>query len=892
MTTKNKTVKFISALLIISMIAPAVLLSKPKQAEALSSGAPGGFTANQTPQNIVGAAVCGAAGVGGAAGGAVDGAVTKLTGLGTSVPVSDSVSHGLLTPIAASTTTSTCIQTWTNVFEYVTKAIIKMAAKALLRKMTQDTINWINSDFHGAPLFLENPGSFFNDIAKSELKGMVDEFGYDDLAYPFGRQFALNAIDSYKRQLRDNARYTLSKAMNREQLRLFREDFDYGGWNGFLINTQYPQNNYLGFQMLMNDNLASRIEGTAQAPAKKYQDLLQQGMGFLSPQKCPSNPRYNDGLNEFQRPSFHYDVPPPVQIEVNSSTSEADMIRMQEENEKYLEEKTKAKEEWAIKNTCPGGLVNTTPGSVAANKLFNELDSPRMMTALDGALGNSVAAIFDALIQHFFDKGLNALSDFIKPQPSFNDHWSYNGNTLNNTNSNAVWSYNDNNLVSDPNALDIPQNVSVGIGETTSIEIFGGKKQYHIQTQNNQSKAIATARIDDPVPGSFLNSLTVIGVAHGETTIVVEDSTVPAQTVQIKITVTGDNLLKIPQNVSVTVGETTSAVISGGTGNYSVQIQSPESLAIATAVIDTSNPSSPKLTVRGIKSGTTKVVVQDSSIPAQTVTITITVACLDCLVASPASVFDLNLNNPNIVTLSGGDGNYSFIKEPKNTVAIAQFADTSLVVVGIGNGNTVASIKDSSGKSVKVKIIIGPDNLEANPASISNMNIGDSVIVTLSGGEEPYSLRREPDETIAKAVISGAKLTITGVGTNPKDNHTWVKIKDSSVPEKNVRVDISVSVGPDNSNVIITPSIVSVNIDEVINANISGGSGSYIVQAQDNPAVAKAKILSASLDRITITGKTPGTSTVTIQDSSWPFKTASITIVTIDNSFLNSPPVP
>ena len=112
---------------------------------------------------------------------------------------------------------STSISAWFDAHKFaqwVLDNVLKRIAKALLAKMTQSIINWINSDFHGAPLFIQNPESFFKDIAKSEIRNLVDMIGYDSFRYPFGQQIALNIINSYKRQLADNAQYTLSKVIN------------------------------------------------------------------------------------------------------------------------------------------------------------------------------------------------------------------------------------------------------------------------------------------------------------------------------------------------------------------------------------------------------------------------------------------------------------------------------------------------------------------------------------------------------------------------------------------------------------------------------------------------------------------------------------------------------
>lgn len=634
-STKNKIIKFISTLLIISIITPTILFSRPKQAEA----DPGG------------------------------------------VPIFDSILESAAGVTATETTIDTgyTIKKWA---EYIGQQLLKMIAKQLLAKMTQATINWINSDFHGAPLFLENPDSFFGDIVKSELKNVVNTFGFDRLTFPFGKQFALNTINSYKRQLSGNMGYTLRGVMNSAQAENYRNNFNVGGWNGFLINTQYPQNNYLGSQMQMNDYLARQIQGASQNAAQKVQSALQQGMGFLSPQTCPSNPSYNNGVNEFQKPSFQYSAPntcddQPMEDDEYNACQDA-----------WTTGRNAAKASWATTNTCPGGLVNTTPGSVAASQIFTAVGTPFLQTALDGAIGNSLAAIFDALLTHFLNKGLNALSSVVRGTPPA-DNWSYNGNTLD--------------------------------GNTTTA-----------------------------------------------------------------------GALTIPQNVSVTVGKTTSTTISGGKGSYS--IQSPSNASIAIATIDMSSSSGAKLTIIGVAPGTTSIVIQDSSNPAQTVTVTITVNAVGAIVVIPANI------------------------------------------------STTA---------------------DAN----------NQVMATISGGAEPYSIQTGPNQTIAIAILSSPNLIVTGI-TN---GSTFIDLKDSSTPAKTVRVNILV--GP---NVLtITPPNISVNVGQETNLSISNGTMPYIVTSQQNITMAYAEIRPTTPTFLTVTGYAPGTSTVTITDSSSPAKTGTINITTV-----------
>lgn len=301
------------------------------------------------------------------------------------------------------------------------KQLLMSVARKALQEITKSTVNWINSGFHGSPLFLENSDSFFKDITKSEIRFMVDTFGYDQLKYPFGKDFALSTIYSYKSTLEDNAAYSLSWIIDDPvYLYNFQNDFNVGGWNGFFLNTQYPQNNYLGSQMIYTDALARRLQNTSQ----KVEQTLDRGMGFLSPQTCLTNPEYNNGYNEFVRPSFsgvqaEYTKNHPLDLEATAEQVAEWRRGLEEERAR-----------WEAENTCPGGLVSTTPGSVVASQITKALDIPSDSAIMAAGLGNSLSAIFDALLNHFMEKGLNALETEINGEPREEDTWSYNGLTL------------------------------------------------------------------------------------------------------------------------------------------------------------------------------------------------------------------------------------------------------------------------------------------------------------------------------------------------------------------------------------------------------------------------------------------------------------------------------
>ena len=672
----NSTIqKFISTLLIIAMLIPALsIFSIPKKANA------------QWYDFITEAFT-----------GVSAGATTTSAASGTVTATAATTSATANTTSAAQTTilTTTTLKNWAKT---ILQETLMMVAKAFLAKLTQATINWINSDFHGSPLFVENPGSFFGDIAKSEIKTLVDLYGLDPNRFPFGKDFALNIIASYKRQLADNTQYTLSNVIkDATLLNNYRNDFNVGGWNGFLINTQYPQNNYLGFNMLASEELARKLQGTVQNAAQKVQTTLQQGMGFLSPQTCQTNPNYNNMINEFAKPSFTFNE--TAWAKANPLPPADDLDANEAHDQKYTDDKAAAQAAFNSptgSNVCPphadgsSGLVSTTPGSVAANQIMMAMGSSFRQSELGAALGNSLSAIFDALIGHFLDKGLSALSSTISPTSSV-DNWSYNGQTLNGSTT-----------LGETGALNIPSNVSVTVGQTTSTPIYGGTGPFWIRT--SPIATIATAKID--TSSSSGPTLTVTGHAPGQTSFVITDSSNPTlQTANVQITVNAVGALAvIPANILTGLSNPFIATISGGTGPYSIVTGPDESVAIASF-------SDSSIVVTGISSGTTLVTFADSSTPIKTVTVPIVIQGPQDLAVTPNNI-SISVGSTTSATISGGKTPYFVQNVLYPTVATAQISSatpTVLTITGMSSGTTPVIVTDSStpAKTVIVNVVAG-----------------------------------------------------------------------------------------------------------------------------------------------------------------------------------------
>lgn len=206
-----------------------------------------------------------------------------------SVQVSDPNSTKLLQKIDSTTTAtqkateslnenSTCIQS-------IGRLIIKM----LLQKLTMSTVNWINSGFNGSPAFIQDPSKFFKDIAKNEVLQFGAEIN-DPALFPFGKTWLKNTATAFNNKFQDNAKYSLDKMIqdtNPESSALvFGQDFSQGGWNAWTAMTQSPANNPLGFKLMADNELQSRLAGTTQSTADYVHEALSQANGFLGDERC------------------------------------------------------------------------------------------------------------------------------------------------------------------------------------------------------------------------------------------------------------------------------------------------------------------------------------------------------------------------------------------------------------------------------------------------------------------------------------------------------------------------------------------------------------------------------------------------------------------------------
>ena len=176
------------------------------------------------------------------------------------------------------------------------QSIGRLIAKMLLQKLTQSTVNWINSGFDGSPSFIQDAGKFFGDIAKTEIL----QFGIEiEGISPFSRDWMRNNALAVRNKFADNAQYSLDEMIASTTpgcvgedgvltgcSESFRKDFSMGGWDAWTAMTQVPANNPLGAKLMFDNEIQKRLAGTDQSVAQNTRDALQAASGFLGDKHC------------------------------------------------------------------------------------------------------------------------------------------------------------------------------------------------------------------------------------------------------------------------------------------------------------------------------------------------------------------------------------------------------------------------------------------------------------------------------------------------------------------------------------------------------------------------------------------------------------------------------
>ena len=243
----------------------------------------------------------------------------------------------------------------------------------IIQRMTTSVISWINSGFQGSPAFVTDPSSYYKNIG-DQIAGQII-FNHPDLRLmcsSLRTKVQIALTNTYRQPY--NYQCTLGQI--ERNFDGFMNDFNQGGWDGFIQVSQNSQNNPLGLYNSWNSERLNRANSALQ----QKQEELGWGKGFMSFETCA---KYG--------------------VSTTREVTDGGRFEIQEDgSNKFIPATTRTVTD---PPPCIGGKNITTPGSVIEGKLSDVLGAG--VNRLN--IADEINEIISALLNQLISKGLGAI---------------------------------------------------------------------------------------------------------------------------------------------------------------------------------------------------------------------------------------------------------------------------------------------------------------------------------------------------------------------------------------------------------------------------------------------------------------------------------------------------
>jgi len=324
--------------------------------------------------------------------------------------ITNSITAGV-TSISASTDVSNFLKT------YVLDTVATAFARTILRRITAQTVNWINTGFKGNPAFVTDPGQFFLNVGDQTASQyfLGANSPLNQLCTAFQPQVRLALVKNHIQEDQFQSQCTFAKiGANFES---FTRDFNQGGWEAWITMTQESQNNPYGAYFDASRQLSARVN----VQNTKYDKQLAQGKGFLSFETCPQGKTYaevaaanpstgggvgddcNDGGNSC-KPGLACSGENKCVVVDNSYI---------DDNGEYTERSLMG----VNGADCTTAKKTVTPGSVISEKLTKSLNSTETTLELTNSINQVISALMTEMISQTFNSIQGGLRGLSKKQP-------------------------------------------------------------------------------------------------------------------------------------------------------------------------------------------------------------------------------------------------------------------------------------------------------------------------------------------------------------------------------------------------------------------------------------------------------------------------------------------
>ena len=396
-----------------------------------------------------------------------------------------------------------------------------------------------------------------------------------------------------------------------------------------------------------------------------------------------------------------------------------------------------------------------------------------------------------------------------------------------------------------------PASVTVAVGAATQqYTINGGSPPYSV-TSND----LTTASVG--INGS---KFIINGVAGGKTLVTIKDTV--GASVSIDVTVGSNSALytTAPSQISVPVGVTRSYVIAGGAAPY---VAASSDANVAAAVV-----SGAALTISGIASGSSNVVVRDANGTVVTIAAKVgSSASGSPLFTSAAGDIVVAAGTKPLYAIGGGTPPY-IVGSSNSSVAMADVNGTTVSIGGVAAGSAKIVVLDAAGARVDINVVVGTGPVVAlyttAPTSVNLAN-GASQTYSIGGGVGPYA-GSSSNTSVAMVSLTGSTFTVAGAGSGAAQ----VSVFDSAGKS----VSISIAVSAATAFFTTAPDTVSVSIGAAPLYAVGGGIAPYLATSSN----ASVATVSQGPGTLTIAGVAAGLAKVTVRDGSGVIITINVTV--------------
>ena len=240
----------------------------------------------------------------------------------------------------------------------------------------------------------------------------------------------------------------------------------------------------------------------------------------------------------------------------------------------------------------------------------------------------------------------------------------------------------------------------------------------------------------------------------------------------------------------------------------------------------------------------------------------------------------LSVGQSASVTASNSSSNLLYLSNNSNPpVANITISGNRITITANTYGSTVATVCLVGNSSNCASVYITVQNANQSPLSFGQSNItiasGQSVPVSISGGNGIYIVQNNPNPSVVQTSINGSVITLS---TSSSSGSSSITICSSDINSCGI---LNVTVGAVSSSTIsFSQSNPSISVGQSTNVIISGGSGVYYISANSNPSIVQANL---SGNTLTLLGNTNGSSLITICSSTGGCGSITVTANYISN---------